>query len=281
MIEILKNYMFENNKFEVLVKNNDKFIGITNGIIKTNFLNSSNITISIKISAKEIIINQVEVMKISKNQFNYFNDDEFYIEGYYSDDDLSNYLNYVKEELDEVDQGKNDFIDINNQQIKNFTLIEEIANINYTDLTNLDNINIFKADETLEENLKYLFVNIKLFKDFLSEKTESEIIDSFDLVDFDKILIENNYSIVRANNTNFSSFINLQMNIEKLNNFDLNDYIKNNKILKLSKDFYDSKNWENEPNNYANSFLISRGNELEKELEQIYWIFKDKDINYE
>jgi hypothetical protein len=48
MIEILKNYMFENNKFEVLVKNNDKFIGITNGIIKTNFLNSSNITISIK-----------------------------------------------------------------------------------------------------------------------------------------------------------------------------------------------------------------------------------------
>jgi hypothetical protein len=119
-------------------------------------------------------------MKISKNQFNYFNDDEFYIEGYYSDDDLSNYLNYVKEELDEVDQGKNDFIDINNQQIKDFTLIEEIANINYTNLTNLDNINIFKADETLEENLKYLFVNIKLFKDFLSEKTESEIIDSFD-----------------------------------------------------------------------------------------------------
>jgi hypothetical protein len=71
------------------------------------------------------------------------------------------------------------------------------------------------------------------------------------------------------------------MNIEKLNNFDLNDYIKNNKILKLSKDFYDSKNWKNEPNNYANSFLISRGNELEKELEQIYWIFKDKYINYE
>lgn len=272
MREILKNYVFNGNRFEVLVRDNNEFVGIVNGIIKTNFNNASNLQINFKMRAEEFILHYFEVLELNKKQFEYFNG-EFYI---HDDHSVGNAFEYfledVKDVYDEDIQEEKGLKSLDYNSVKDFNYIEEIGYLHFDDLYDLNNISVLNADDKLESFLKDLFSNIELLtllKDNLSRKTETELIQSFNFEDVHNTIDKNIYSLVSTSCYNYDSVVTLVINISELNNFDVIEYIEKNKILELTEDFFDSDNWEIEPYFYAFLIALYKGSEEAKILESV------------
>ena len=270
MREILKNHVFDGNRYEVLVRNNNEFIGITNGIIKTNLHSSKNLKINFKMRFDGLMVNQVEIMKLNKKQFSYFNNENYDSGVDYLGDDLAAYLYNVKDELDKDIQEKSDLENLDDYPVKDITLVEDIDDeIYFDDIYDPNHISVLNADNKLESFLKDLFSNTTILNDILSKKTESELIQSFNLEDMHDTLDEYEFSIVSTQYYNYASLVTLEINIADLNNFDVIEYIDKNKILELKEDFFDDNNWEIEPYNYGSSISLYKGSEEEKTLEEI------------
>lgn len=260
--------------FDFLVKlSTTEFIGISNGILKTNlsFKNQKNIKVSKRLKYDGAIIHTHEVIELNKNQADYFreNDAEIYFFG----QDLASYLYDLKEELDEELNEKYELEELNDEEIIFFVTLDEVISGGWE---------IDEVPSKIQSELQELDANISSGLQLFFDSVLPPIIDDIDIDKGFKLttiqdkfkelsLKTESFQLLKTNKYNYSTTFEIVLRMETIEGFDISQYFLNTKFIESSDiDIYHEDNWwYEEPHLYESVLEIYFDHDVVEEVSSI------------
>lgn len=270
---LYKNIELNRMHFDFFMKlSNDKFIGISNNVLKSNldFETQKNITVLKKLRYDGAIIHTHEALELNNKQAEYFINNESEID--FFGQDLASYLSDLNEEIDNEIIERYDFINIDDEDIINFDTLDEIDCLDW-ELDNapptiLSNNNI---DTELKTGLEIFFDNV------ISALIEKIDIDSgFEITSIkeqlEKFSIDkDSYVIVQTNKYNYSTTFDVVLRIDNIEGFNILDYLTNTKFIEsYQTNCHEEESWWNvEPYLYESVLDLYLNHDIIKEISYI------------